>query len=251
MAPLTLQELQKAQAIVDGFANGPLPSLNSANLNVQALEGNPIGPGTTFPTKYPPAGPTPFLHLSTFDMSTTLAMDMWLIDRAFGNGSSINVNGVLVQHPNLNNTTPVAPAGYTNVIFQVDSNGNISAYYSASAPSSSAWAALTGDLTETQVIPFDGPTVGTPDTGISRIGVDSLAIGDGVSGNTSGSLTLSNLFASTVDTVTLSITGELLDSTGSSGTAGQVLESTVTGTLWTTVASIGGYLIEVNGVPVV
>jgi len=52
-----------------------------------------------------------------------------------------------------------------------------------------AWASLTGDMTETQVAPWDGPTVGTPDTGISRIGVASLAIGNGTTGNTSGSLT--------------------------------------------------------------
>ena len=250
MVPLTLQELQRAQSIVDGFAFGPLPALNPANLNTQEQEGNPIGPGTTDVVKYPPAVPTPFLHLSTFDMSSTLAMDMWLIDRAYSLGSSIGVNGVLVQHPNLNNTTPAPPLGDTNIVFQADNNGNVSAYY-VPGTSSSAWASLTGDLTETQVIPFDGPTVGTPDSGISRIGVGSLAIGDGTTGDTSGTLTLSTLMASTVDTITLSLIGNLLDSTGNPGTAGQVLESTVTGTLWTTVASVGGYLIEVNGVPVV
>lgn len=250
MTPLTLQELQRAQSIVDGFAFGPLPALNPANLNTQEQEGNPIGPGVTDVVKYPPAVPTPFLHLSTFDMSATLAMDMWLIDRAFGNGSSIDVNSVLVQHPNLNNTTPAAPAGDTNVIFQVDSNGNVSAYVTA-ATFIETWAGLTGDLTETQVIPFDGPTVGTPDSGISRIGIGSLAIGNGIAGNTSGALTLGTLFASAVDTVALSISGTLTDSLGSVGTLGQVLESTVTGTEWVTLgAQAGTYIIEVNGVPV-
>ena len=55
------------------------------------------------------------------------------------------------------------------------------------------WAALSGDLTETQVIPFDGGTVGTPDTGISRISPGEVAIGDGTTGDYSGSLTLGYL----------------------------------------------------------
>jgi hypothetical protein len=50
------------------------------------------------------------------------------------------------------------------------------------------WAALTGDLTETQVIPWDGPTVGTKDTGISRLAAGSLAIGNGTAGDSSGTL---------------------------------------------------------------
>ena len=57
------------------------------------------------------------------------------------------------------------------------------------------WASLAGDLTETQVIPWDGPVVGTPDTGISRISPDTLAIGNGISGDISGTLDLSTLNA--------------------------------------------------------
>ena len=55
------------------------------------------------------------------------------------------------------------------------------------------WAALSGDLRETQVIPFDGGTVGTPDTGISRINTGEVAIGDGTMGDYSGSLKLTGL----------------------------------------------------------
>ncbi len=58
---------------------------------------------------------------------------------------------------------------------------------------SGAWASLTGDMTETQVAPWDGPTVGVADTGISRDGVASLAIGNGTPGNAGGNLDLAAL----------------------------------------------------------
>ena len=50
------------------------------------------------------------------------------------------------------------------------------------------WATLTGDLTETQVIPWDGGTVGTPDTGISRISAGVLGIGTGAQGSSNGTI---------------------------------------------------------------
>ena len=50
------------------------------------------------------------------------------------------------------------------------------------------WSTLLGDLAETQVIPFDGGTPGTADTGISRLGAASLAVGNGTAGDYSGSL---------------------------------------------------------------
>lgn len=137
---------------------------------------------------YPGALYTPKLGLGLFGQDEVLAENFVILDSAFGGGSSINVNGTLVVSPNLNSTLPSAPAGKSNVIWQVDINGNVSAYASTA---SSAWATLTGDLTETQVIPFDGPTVGTPDTGISRIGVASLAIGNGTTGDFSGTIKLS------------------------------------------------------------
>ena len=141
---------------------------------------------------YPGALYTPKLGLGLFGQDEVLAENFVILDSAFGGGSSINVNGTLVVSPNLNSTLPSAPAGKSNVIWQVDINGNVSAYASTA---SSAWATLTGDLTETQVIPFDGPTVGTPDTGISRLGAASLAIGNGTTGDLSGSLSLQTLTA--------------------------------------------------------
>jgi len=57
-------------------------------------------------------------------------------------GSSINVNGSVVPAPNFNGTTPAAPGGDTNVIFQV-TGSSISAYIPTTPPSGSVlWSAL-------------------------------------------------------------------------------------------------------------
>ena len=85
---------------------------------------------------YPGSLYTPVLGLSLFGMDEVLAENMVILDAAYGAGSSINVNGTLVASPNLNGTLPAAPTGYTNVIFQYDSNGNVSAYASTSGGSS-------------------------------------------------------------------------------------------------------------------
>lgn len=45
-----------------------------------------------------------------------------------GGGSSIKVNGVTIVSTNLNNTTPAAPGGNTNVTWQADGSGNVSGY---------------------------------------------------------------------------------------------------------------------------
>jgi hypothetical protein len=86
---------------------------------------------------YPGSLYTPELGLALYGMDEVLAENMVILDAAYGAGGSINVNGNLVEGPNLNNTTPAAPAGYTNVFWQYDSNGNISAYVSNSGGGSS------------------------------------------------------------------------------------------------------------------
>lgn len=79
---------------------------------------------------YPQITITPNLGLSLIGMDDVIAQDMILIDAAIGSGggSSVKVNGVTITNPNFNNTTPAAPGGDTNVTFQVDGSGNVSAF---------------------------------------------------------------------------------------------------------------------------
>src|ERR1035438_3677451 len=206
--PLSLALLQKAQAEAEGFANGPAPALNAANIYTQDSIGNPQTPGTS-PIPYYPSAETANLQLSTEDMSSQIANNFVILD-----SGTLKVNGSAIPNGNFINSP--------SVTFTTDAHGNISAI----SVSSSVWASLTGDMSETQVIPWDGPTIGTKDTGISRIGVASIAVGNGTTGDFSGSLKLTGI----------NNAGTYTDSTGAVGTLGQVLESTVTGTAWTTIA---------------
>src|ERR1035437_447067 len=142
--------------------------------------------------------------------------------------AGVDVNGAPIAAPNFNNLAPAAPPGGTNVLWQV-LGGSISAYvvipaagvfpvtkaaiasnwlnsydavtglFTASQPNytditgtppASAWSALTGTLSNGQVIPYG-------DTGISRLGAGSLAIGNGAASDASGSLSLATLNATT------------------------------------------------------
>jgi hypothetical protein len=164
------------------------------------------------------------LGLATWGMDEVLAQNMILID-----ASAVKINGSLISNLNFVNSA--------SVTFSVVGS-NVSA---TSITGAAAWATLTGDLTENQVIPWDGPIIGTPDTGISRIGVDSLAIGNGTQGDFSGSLKLTGI----------SIQGALTDGSASVGTSGQVLSSTVTGTKWVTPASGGSTVTLTAAAPTV
>ena len=99
---------------------------------------------------------------------------------------------------NYSNTVPAAPGGYTNVVWQTDSSGNLSGYVpTASAPGVAAWAGLTGSLAPGQVIPFEGSYSVGVDAGISRINAASLAIGNGTFGDFTGNLKLTTMNAVT------------------------------------------------------
>jgi hypothetical protein len=79
---------------------------------------------------YPQTTITPNLGLSLVGMDEVIAEDFILID-AFaggGGGSTVQVNGSPITNPNFNDTTPAAPSGKTNVKWQVDGSGNVSAY---------------------------------------------------------------------------------------------------------------------------
>ena len=62
----------------------------------------------------------------------------------------------------------------------------------AAVSSTETWAALTGAMTATQVAPWYNAT-STIDSGVSRLGAASLAIGNGTAGDTTGTLTVKHL----------------------------------------------------------
>ena len=90
---------------------------------------------------------------------------------------------------------------------------------------SSAWSSLTGDLAETQVIPFDGSTIGTPDTGLSRVSAGVIGVGTGAATSTAGSLIL------TTATIASTIYGGVY---WSAGNAGVTQSAEAAGTIGTT-----------------
>jgi len=68
------------------------------------------------------------LGLSLWGMDFVIAENFITLDAAVGGGSSsVKVNGSVITNPNFG-SLPAAPVGDTNVIFQVDSSGNVSAY---------------------------------------------------------------------------------------------------------------------------
>lgn len=89
MAPLTLAQAAVQQALAEGFAGGPIPTLNNANVNTQANIGNPLIPVVEPTPYYPPATTvTPNLGLSLQDLSVVDANNMVIIDTAIGSGST-------------------------------------------------------------------------------------------------------------------------------------------------------------------
>jgi hypothetical protein len=78
--------------------------------------------------------------------------------------------------------TPALPNGTTGTTQTTGDNTTKLAtdafvHASIAAIPAETWAGLTGNLTETQVIPFDGPTPGTADTSIWRSAANTVSIG--------------------------------------------------------------------------
>lgn len=81
----SLFDLQKEQARAEGYAAGPAPVLNAANLNTQFAEGNPLAitaplPPAVVPNYYPNSARTPNLRMVLYDMPASVANNFILID---------------------------------------------------------------------------------------------------------------------------------------------------------------------------
>jgi hypothetical protein len=82
MANLTLSQAVAQQALAEGFANGPTPTLNLQNVNTQALLGNTLTPVQEPAAYFPPTTITPNLGLTLTGLDDVAAQDMVLIDAA-------------------------------------------------------------------------------------------------------------------------------------------------------------------------
>lgn len=86
--------------------------------------------------------------------------------------SQVYVNGTAVpfgaDSPNFNNSTPAAPMGYTNVIWQFDASGNISAAYQTTGTTASFSDITSGTNLGQTLVVGDGTslTVACPGTGV-------------------------------------------------------------------------------------
>jgi len=131
---------------------------------------------------YPLQRFTSNIGLALYGMDEILAENMLLIDKAYGAGSSVNVNGTLIDSPNFG-PIPAAPPGDTNVIWQFDVNGNVSAY--VPTPVAGGVTSLSGDgvvynnalsvgavtlslISQTANTVFAGPTLGGAATATFR-----------------------------------------------------------------------------------
>ena len=174
---------------------------------------------------------------------------------------------------NFNSTTPAAPAGFTNVVFQTDGNGNDSAYVPASSGGpggssgdiqfndgagefggSAATINTAGSITvpEGQVIEWSGGYGLYSTAAISALASDTLAIGDGSPGDVSGAAAMTalilfgsssyydyNLFHTTIYSGAEQNWSLILPP--NPGTSGQVLTTNGSGvTYWETPSGGGG-----------
>ena len=82
--------------------------------------------------------------------------------------STVRVNGTPITNPNFNDTTPAAPVGMTNVIWQFDAFGNVSAAYATSGTTVAFGSITSGTNTTAAMVIGSGAslTVACPGTGV-------------------------------------------------------------------------------------
>ena len=146
---LSLAELQKAQAEVEGFQLGPQPALNSANLNTQNTLGNPQTPSTS-PAPYYPSKETPNLKMSTRDMSSELANNFVILDTFSALPAAPMQYSSMLGLPQL----PVTKAAITSNFFTA--YNPVTGVFSAAQP---AFTDISGNLAMGQI-----PTGGSGST---------------------------------------------------------------------------------------
>ena len=81
-------------------------------------------------------------------------------------GSTVRVNGTPITNPNFNDTTPAAPVGMTNVIWQFDAFGNVSAAYATSGTTVAFGSITSGTNTTATMVVGSGATLTVTGTGV-------------------------------------------------------------------------------------
>ena len=107
--------------------------------------------------------------------------------------SATFVTATVTSTLELQTATIVDSLGRTGTVGQALESTGTGVIWSA-VSSAETWAALTGAMTSTQVAPWYNAT-STVDSGISRLGAASLAIGNGTTGDKSGTLNLTTIIS--------------------------------------------------------
>jgi len=142
-------------------------------------------------------------------------------------GTAVNLSGTPALPNGTTATTQITGDNTTKIATDAFVHASIAAL------PAETWSGLTGNLTETQVVPFDGPTPGTADTWISRSAAGTVAIGaTSTPGDASGTLKCATLIEGATLTpasaTTAGVTGQIAWQ-GTNGTTGQIFICTAGG----------------------
>jgi hypothetical protein len=114
---------------------------------------------------------TPNLGLATWGMDEVVANNFIILDSAIGGGTSVLINSVSIANPNFNNTTPAAPVGHVNVIWQV-SGSHVSGYVPIGGGSGTVTSVGTSGIAT------GGPITSTGTINVSGSGNTLVAVTD-------------------------------------------------------------------------